>query len=287
MIMPRVIIWHYKYSMNETYFEEKNGLKLLRHEILRQYEGIACAVSTRYRSVPVSREAPEGRINYDIALSSYSGNLEQREKILEPMKLALGLKPGISSGAYMQQMHTANIAVIKHGGCLNLNTDGMVTDRPGIGLLALSADCGMTCFYDRSAHAVAIMHSGWRGAFQNIYSAALNAMRLNYGTHAENIVACAAPMISASNYEVKDDFISLLKLFYPGDFEKFLLHQDEKVFFDLRSLLLFQLSDLGIRDVSFAPQCTYNEASLFPSYRRDGNRGRSFHGHFGMMAALK
>lgn len=269
------------------YFEEKNGLRLLKFEAFRSEKGIACAVTTRYQRVVPSSENPDGKIPYDIALSNYGGSLEEREKRLAPLKEALGLEPGLKSGAYMQQMHTANIAVIKNGGCLNLNTDGMVTDRPGIGLLALSADCGMTCFYDSRRHALAVMHSGWRGAVQNIYSAALNAMRLNYGTRASDITACAAPMISARNYEVRADFTAALGLFYPADAERFLLRENGHVYFDLRRLLDFQLAQLGISRRYFAPQCTYAEAELFPSYRRDGRGGTAYHGHFGMMAALK
>lgn len=269
------------------YSEEKNGLQLLKFESFRDEGGIVCAVTTRYQHINPSAEYLEGKRPYDIALSNYSGSLEEREKRLVPLKDALGLEPVPESGAYMQQMHTANIAVVRHGGCLNLNTDGMITNISGIGLLALSADCGMTCFYDSRRHALAVMHSGWRGAVQNIYSAALNAMRLNYGTRACDITACAAPMISARNYEVRADFIEKLQLFYPEDAERFLLRENSHVYFDLRRLLDFQLEQLGISRRYFAPQCTYAEAELFPSYRRDGRGGTAYHGHFGMMAALK
>ena len=160
----------------ETYFEEINGLRLLRFEAFRSEPGISCAITTRYRTAPGGEKLP-----YNVALSAYPSR-EAREKVLAPLKSALG----INEAAYMRQYHTANIAVVKDGWEINNNTDGMITDVPGLGLLAVAADCGMTCFYDRRHDAAAVLHSGWRGALQNICAAALNAMRLNYGTRPED-----------------------------------------------------------------------------------------------------
>ena len=258
--------------------EETNGLRLLRFEAYRNEPGIYCAITTRYII-----DRPSGKkMPYNVALSAYPSR-EARETVLASLKSALG----ISEAAYMRQYHTANIAVVSNGREINNNTDGMITDVPGLGLLAVAADCGLTCFYDRRHDAVAVLHSGWRGALQNIYAAALNAMRLNYGTRPEDIVSCSAPMICAAHYQVRQDFIDKLKLFYPGNYGDFLIKSGNDSFFDLRKLLKFQLEQLGIKNYHFAPQCTYEEPELFPSYRRDGVSGKSVQGHFGMMAAIR
>ncbi len=261
----------------ETYFEERDGIRLLRFEAYRNETGISCGVTTRYRIASDGRKT-----SYDVALSAYH-NREEREYILAPLKSALGVR----EAAYMRQYHTANIAVVQDGVEINNNTDGMITNVPGLGLFAVAADCGMTCFYDRRNHAIGVMHSGWRGALQNIYSTALNAMRLNYGTRPEDIVSCSAPMICAAHYQVQKDFVEKLKLFYPDNYQKFLLEKGGNTFFDLRCLLRFQLEQLGICNYHFATQCTYENPDLFPSYRRDGIPGQSVQGHFGMMAAIR
>lgn len=264
--------------MEETYLEETNGLRLLRFAAYRNEPGISCAITTRYG---IDRNSGK-KMPYNVALSAYPSR-EARETVLAPLKSALG----ISEAAYMRQYHTANIAVVKDGREINNNTDGMITDVPGLGLLAVAADCGMTCFYDRRHDAAAVLHSGWRGALQNIYAAALNAMRLNYGTRPEDIISCSAPMICAAHYQVRQDFIDKLTLFYPDNYGDFLVKKGEDLFFDLRKLLKFQLERLGIKNHHFAPQCTYEEPDLFPSYRRDGVPGKSVQGHFGMMAVIR
>lgn len=251
------------------YTQTINGIYILKFDVLRDKSKISCAVSTR--------KHPDGG-ELDLGMTS-CGSVEEHKKNVSLFASTLNIK----DVAFMRQKHTANVARVIKDHTMFENTDCMITNVPDIGLLALSADCGLTCLYDEKNNAVAVMHSGWRGAFLNIYSAALNAMRMNFGTKAEDIIACAAPMISAKYYEVKEDFIEKIKLFYPFDYEKFITVSDKRYFFDLRALLKFQLFALKINKTEFSSLCTYEEKTLFPSWRRDGVKAK----HFGMLATLK
>jgi len=91
--------------------------------------------------------------------------------------------------------------------------DAMITNLPGIGLAAQTADCVPLLMFDPEHRAIATVHSGWRGTVQEIARHALDAMRAEFGTMPEAIVAAIGPSISQANYrvgpEVLDQFDAL------------------------------------------------------------------------------
>ena len=56
------------------------------------------------------------------------------------------------------------------------HADAMVTDRPGLLLGVLTADCAPVLFADAEAGVVAAAHSGWRGAIAGVNEATIEAM---------------------------------------------------------------------------------------------------------------
>ncbi|OGR41931.1 MAG: hypothetical protein A2X35_11530 [Elusimicrobia bacterium GWA2_61_42] len=256
--------------------EEKNGLKLLRFDTLG-LPGLDCAVSTRQGGVSTGAYA---------GLNLGSGTGDKIENVEENLALlcgALGAEPARLER--MRQRHTANVAVVEGGGGTPPdNIDALVTNVPWVPLLALSADCALTVFYDRKRRAVAAAHSGWRGAMLGIYAAVLNVMKLRYGTEPGDVVAGVSPMISAANYPVRSDFLEKFKAFYPeGADKRFLTVKDGLHFFSLRELLRSQLETLGVKNHEFMHLCTYSEKEMFYSWRREGEKT----GRFGLLAMLK
>ncbi|MDD5208001.1 MAG: polyphenol oxidase family protein [Elusimicrobiales bacterium] len=257
--------------------EEKNGLKLLRFDSFKELPGLECAVSTRQSGVSTG---PYAGLN----LGSGTGDkIENVEENLGLFCAALGAEPARLER--MRQRHTANVAVMTAGGGVPPeNTDALLTAVPGIPLLALSADCALTAFYDPARKVLAVIHSGWRGAFLDIYGATLAVMKMQFGSEPGDILAGVSPMISAANYPVREDFMEKLKAFYPGGADKrFLTLKEGRHFFNLRELLRLRLEALGVRKHEFMHLCTYSEKEMFYSWRRDGEKT----GRFGLMAMLK
>jgi YfiH family protein len=259
------------------YTEEKNGLKLLRFDALKSLPGLECAVATRRGG---KSTGPYAGLN----LGAGSGdNIETVEENLALLCGALGAEP--ARLGRMRQRHTANVAVIESGGGTPPdNIDALVTNVPGVPLLALSADCALTVLYDARRGVLAAVHSGWRGALLGIYAAALNVMKLKYGTEPQDVTAGVSPMISAAHYPVRADFLEKLKAFYPdASGKRFLTLKEGLHFFSLRELLRTQLETLGVGSHEFMHLCTYAEKDLFYSWRRDGEKT----GRFGLAAMLK
>ncbi|MCM2267452.1 MAG: polyphenol oxidase family protein [Elusimicrobiales bacterium] len=259
------------------HIQEKDGLKILRFDNFRDVTEADCAVSTRAGG---RSAGPYAGLNLGVGTGDKIENVEENLALLCG---ALGWDP--ARVARMRQRHTANVAVVEGGGAVPAeNTDALVTASQGVPLLAVSADCALTVFYDRRRRVLAVAHSGWRGALLGIYGAVINVMRLRWGTQPADVLAGVSPMISAGQYPVKGDFLEKLKAFRPGGGDRrFLTVKDGLHFFNLRELLRAQLEEEGVKDHEFMHLCTYTEKDQFYSWRRDGEKT----GRFGLIAALK
>jgi len=262
--------------------EEKDGLKLLKFENLAGETGLVHAVSTRPGGVS---PAPYASLNLGF------GTKDLPENVLENLRrLCGGINVPFEKTVWMRQAHTSNVRVIGSGFGFQAitppapyETDALVTNLIGVPLLAVSADCALTVFYDPIRSVLAVAHSGWRGALLNIYSQVVAVMRLRFGTSPADLLAGVSPMISVENYPVKDDLIEKLKIFYPEDVAgKCLLVKAGRHHFSLKDLLKSQLAALGVKNYEFAHMCTYADKDLFYSWRRDGEHA----GRFGLIASL-
>ena len=79
--------------------------------------------------------------------------------------------------------------------------DALATDRPGIALGVITADCAPVLFADATAGVVGAAHAGWRGALAGVLEATLDAMA-TLGADAARIVAAIGPCIAQASYEV-------------------------------------------------------------------------------------
>lgn len=83
--------------------------------------------------------------------------------------------------------------------------DAIVTDKKGLAIGVLTADCVPVLFADRKKKIVGAAHAGWRGALAGVIEETLAAM-IELGAKPENIEAAIGPCIGPKSYEVKDDF---------------------------------------------------------------------------------
>ena len=83
--------------------------------------------------------------------------------------------------------------------------DAMVTDRPGIGLGVLAADCGPVLLADAEAGVVGAAHAGWKGALAGVLPNTVAAME-RLGADRSRTVAALGPCIRQPSYEVGPEF---------------------------------------------------------------------------------
>jgi YfiH family protein len=82
--------------------------------------------------------------------------------------------------------------------------DATVTDRPGIALGVVTADCAPVLFADAEAGVIGAAHAGWRGAVAGILEATLDAMAA-LGAEPSRVTAAVGPCIGQPSYEVAAD----------------------------------------------------------------------------------
>ncbi len=83
-----------------------------------------------------------------------------------------------------------------------LDYDGLITNIPGVTLVATFADCVPLYFVDEVHQAIGLAHSGWRGTVDRIVWSMLEAMQKAYGTKPEEVRIAIGPCICGECYEV-------------------------------------------------------------------------------------
>lgn len=182
---------------------------------------------------------------------------------------ALGIDP--QKLTLCQQVHGNAVAVVTPdllgSGAADNSTrlpaaDAMITDVPGAALCILTADCVPVLLADPVHHAVAAIHSGWRGTAADIVGATLLAMASAFGTRGEDVEAFVGPHISAAAYTVGDEVAEQIGRQFAYADEQGQTHMD------LGAAVRSQLSSRGVRRVTEHPDCTYL-CPEWPSWRRD------------------
>lgn len=83
--------------------------------------------------------------------------------------------------------------------------DGLVTDRPGVVLGVLAADCAPVLLADADAKVIGAAHAGWKGALGGIVDATIAAME-RLGARRERLRVAIGPCIGPNSYEVGPEF---------------------------------------------------------------------------------
>ncbi|RYY32471.1 MAG: laccase domain-containing protein, partial [Sphingomonadales bacterium] len=94
-----------------------------------------------------------------------------------------------------KQVHSARaLTVIAPWDGAPPEADALVTDRPGLLIGVVTADCAPVLLADRKAGVVAAAHAGWRGAVDGVIENTLAAMA-ELGARTSRIVAAIGPTI--------------------------------------------------------------------------------------------
>ena len=170
-------------------------------------------------------------------------------------------------------VHGATVAHVDEPWEVIQGVDGLVTDRPGIGLFATFADCYPIVLWDGPRKSAALVHAGWRGTHAGVAREAVRVMREDYGC--TDIVAGIGPGICGRCYEVGGEVASQFGAAFvmEGAGDRFLL--------DLAAANRAQLEEAGVREVHVLGLCT-KETGFLPSHRREPDGTR-----FGAIVAIR
>lgn len=155
--------------------------------------------------------------------------------------------------------------------------DALVTERPGLALGILTADCAPVLLADREAGVVGAAHAGWKGAIGGVTDATIAAME-KIGARRERIAAAVGPCIARSSYEVDDAFARRFESDDPANERFFAPGKPGHHQFDLEAYVAHRLARAGLTRIEMLGLDTYGDADRFFSFRRATHRGEPGYG---------
>jgi len=161
--------------------------------------------------------------------------------------------------------------------------DIILTDRPHVTLFMRFADCVPILLHDPRNGIVGVAHAGWMGTLRDVPSAAVKAMKKNYGSNPADIVAAIGPSIGPDHYEIGADVILQVMQKHGDESELFLKSHHGKIHFNLWEANRVALERAGVDKIEVSGICTACHTEDWFSHRAE--KGRT--GRFGALIALQ
>jgi YfiH family protein len=229
----------------------------------------------------------EGGISTGIyaGLNGGQGSRDTTEAVTEN-RARIAAHLGVESLISVHQVHSDRAEVVTGPWPgAKPQADAMVTNRPGIALSILTADCAPVLFADRRTYVIGAAHAGWKGALTGILESTIAAM-VNLGAERNRIAAVVGPTISQAAYEVGPEYVERFLDEDPAHARFFASGTDDRAMFDLPGFCLHQLRAAGIASATWTGHCTYADEDRFYSYRRTVHRGEPDYGRLVAAIAL-
>jgi YfiH family protein len=175
--------------------------------------------------------------------------------------------------ASVHQIHSPTAVIVTEAASRDERprADALVTNRPGLLLGVVTADCAPVLLADEEAGVVGAAHAGWRGATAGVTDQAIASM-LSLGAKVDRIAAAVGPCIARASYEVDHAFAERLLAEDEAN-EQFLAEGPiGNPHFDLEAYVVARLAAAGVRRIEATGLDTYALEDRYYSYRRATHR---------------
>jgi YfiH family protein len=166
------------------------------------------------------------------------------------------------------------------------HADALVTDRPGVVLGILTADCAPVLLADTAAGVIGAAHAGWKGAIAGVTDSTVAAME-TLGARRDRIAAVVGPCIAQSSYEVDDGFRARFVGVDTGNDRFFIAGRPGHAHFDLSGYVAHRLTAAGVGRVEALTLDTLELVDRFYSFRRATLAGEPDYGRQISLIALR
>lgn len=243
--------------------DSKNGLTLLKFEVLAQFTEVRHAVFSRLGGA--SRE-PFDSLNTSLGVGDNPDQVIcNRNAIMDCFD-----QPEMM---FARQVHGTDVLVFTTGNPPPQQDgfytgDALTTDMKHRFLTVQTADCQAVLLFDPIHQAVANIHAGWRGSIRNVIGHTISTMHKRFGTLPENLVAAIGPSLGPCCAE----FVNYQKEIP----DRFWTYRNDTDHFDFWAISQDQLgaAGVGLRNIQTSGICTRCRTDLFYSYRGEGTTGR-------------
>ena len=261
-----------RYKNQEHIFDEKerNHVPYLSYPLLENTGVVYHGFSTRLGGVSTG-------CWYSMNISTTRG--DDPEAIVKNRELIAGaIGVTVDSFTYTHQTHTTNVAVVeaKDKGKQFMETDGLITNVPGICLVTFYADCVPLYFVDPVKKAIGLSHSGWRGTVGKMGKVTVNKMVEEYDCNPADIIAAVGPSICQDCYEVSEDVVERFRENFAPYLWSELFYKKENGKYQLN---LWKANEEVILEAGILPEhiavtnvCTHCNPDILFSHRATGGK---------------
>ena len=251
----------------------RNGLVYDTADGLSAFGGIRHAFTTRLGGVSPT---PFDSLNF---FERNGDTVENVRKNYQLLGEAVGLD--MSRAVGNRQIHSDLVRFIRAEDAGKLmyderpyDADAMLTDVPGIPLVAFSADWCTILLYDPTCRCVGAIHAGWKGTALGIALKTLVAMMSAYGADPRTIHAAIGPSIGECCFETDADVPEAIRAELSESADRFIEKRGEKYHVDLKRINRLWLLRGGLdpRNIEVHPECTMCHPERYWSHRRLGPR---------------
>jgi len=156
----------------------------------------------------------------------------------------------------------------------HIQADAITTNKAGIFLLMLFADCVPILIFDQTNDSIGIAHAGWKGTLNEVVFQLINTMKKKYGSKPQNLKAVIGPAICQDHYEVGEEIAEKAKVVFQQDSDVVKVIEGH-CFLDLAHANHLKLTQSGITEVENLNICTACQNDDWFSHRgENGKTGR-------------
>lgn len=207
------------------------------------------------------------------------GSDDDRDAVIENRRRAVAaVLPGAAL-VTLHQVHSAEAVAVTapFADDGRPRADALATDRPGLLLGILTADCVPVLLADRQAGVVGAAHAGWKGAVGGVIEAAVACME-GLGAVRGRIAAAVGPCIGQASYEVDEGFLHRFVDQAAANARFFVAGRAGHHRFDIEAYVVHRLDEAGVGEVAVLGPDTCADERRFFSYRRATLRGEPGYG---------
>jgi len=205
--------------------------------------------------------APQHIKAYTTTRSGWSGRYVENNHQLETV-LQLPEEP-----IWMTQTHST-IAIEATPENKDQIADASFTTKPNRICIVLTADCLPILLCNKQGTSIAAIHAGWRGLAGGIIETTLQALH----QPGDSILAWLGPAIGPQQFEVGKDVYDAFADRHAESVSAFIPYSQGKWLANLYTLAKIRLKLQGVSQIYGGDFCTFTQADMFFSYRRDKSK---------------
>lgn len=267
--------WNRKQQREQMMVKESEGVPFLAFPALEEIPFIRHGFSTRLGGVS------EGKFS-TMNLTFTRG--DNPDHVMENYRrIGNAIQVDLAQMVLSYQTHTTNVRMVtKEDAGKGIvrerdyqDTDGLITNVPGLVLVTFYADCVPLYLVDPVNRAIGLSHSGWRGTVNRMGQVTIAAMNREYGTRPEDLIACIGPSICQDCFEVGEEVVDAFRNTFDCRYWDELSYQKDngKYQLDLWRANAIVLEEAGVKPdrIHMTDICTHCNPDLLFSHRTTGN----------------